>query len=132
MFLERVVSPAHTDKSDGRGGNRQGGVKKENCSLTPQAHSAVVPASQAGEADGTSHGRLSHESLTALPGSLPLRLGPRQDAKQEHVPQGPYPIGQASRYRRCTGLPAFRRARSVARLGWARGTRKLACGKQKL
>src|SRR5262245_9870481 len=52
-------------------------------------------------------------NLTTLFGSSPLWLGPRRDAKQQHLAHGPDAIGQSRGHGRRAPVPPFGRARSL-------------------
>ena len=68
-------------------------MKKETFSLTTAYRTSGAPVSQDVAADVGARGHLSHENTTATPGLQPLRLGPRRDAKQQHLAYCPDVIG---------------------------------------
>src|SRR5262249_9424870 len=111
LFRSRsVVYLERADKSDRPVCSRRSVMRKENFFLQLGLSHPFTPASQVVEADVASYGQLGHENATATPASQSLGLGPRRHAKQEHIPQGPPPIGQPGRHGRCTRPPAFHRA----------------------
>jgi hypothetical protein len=105
----KVVSPWRADKSGLAVWNKLDVMKMEISPSTIRLPYLVCSRFTGGGGGGGLSRLLSHETLTVLPGSLPVRLRPRRDAKQEDFLHRPHPIGQPSCHRWCTGPPAFRR-----------------------